>query len=375
MCARPDLAVPEALGPLHSRGNPSSASLPSSSTEDLGRELASAIGPGDPRRIDLVCQVGEVIVRTLYGSIERWRSRSRDDRAYARLRSCRGLPMSTAELYRSVRIYEICQRLPELAQSKLSLSHVLVVLSLPPDQQQTFLRRAEREHWTVRRLRKAVSSAGDPSPATGRPRTAPIMKTLEQALSAESAFDGTESLLGLGAKEAKALLEICTRAQEGLHRAEEQLRQVVSRPARPRVVVIDSARTFALRAQNQLRQQGCHVRIAASASSARSIVDETTDCIVVDPSLVDGSGISLARELRRTFPLLGCVFVVDRSAMPTTDAAEIECVAKESGLTALRVAVTRAAQPRVDARMGRYLRPLVHAPKVRGNESPRNPME
>lgn len=83
------------------------------------------------------------------------------------------------------------------------------------------------------------------------------------------------------------------------------------------------------------------------------MADETTNCLVIDPTLVDGCGVTLAKELMVSNPQLNCVFIAsnpldqrDHQLNEEFNALQVECVNKTSGLASLRIAVARAVRPR-----------------------------
>jgi CheY-like chemotaxis protein len=304
------------------------------------RELEGFEGLVGQSGVDCVRRIGRIVVEVLYGSVEGWRTRTRGDLSYARLEQHPLLAVNASKIYRAVRVYELCERVAPEAVRGLSLSHLLVVLGAEPERQQSLLLRASDQGWSVRQLRSATAQKGSSPPNTGRPRVPPIIRTLRQVLANEAAFDGTESLLTLGSREARTLYETCRRAQRALSLVEKQLTHVLFDRKRPSVLLVDAAPSFALRAQRQLRRQGCRVRVVESAAAAREVVAADTDCCIIDPVLPDGCGVELAEELSKLHPHLSCIFVTDqpRSELPPKLAAS-SLVDKASGLLALRVAV------------------------------------
>jgi len=315
--------------------------------EGLRKLVTCLDGVREQRRIATVCEVGKLVVETLFGGVDSWRHRTKGDLAYARLETQDGLPMTASELYRSVRIYELCDRVPAVLEANcLTLSHLLVALSVEASAQEQILRLASDGHWTVRQLREAVQRMHSPPPVTGRPRVPRVLKTLGQVLASEGAFEGTDALLALSRKEARALLENCRRTRLGLDRAERNLRHVVADRARARVLLVDSARAFAARAQQQLRRQGCNVQVAHTVASAQAAVEAGLECAVIDPRLPDGCGVQLSWQVVATAPAARIVFVTDKweqALQDTPDNAAI--VYKSSGLLTLRIAVATALLP------------------------------
>jgi hypothetical protein len=66
--------------------------------------------------------------------------------------------MSPAALWRSVKIYELCQRIDLRAWKHLSTSHLRLTLLLPHDEQLRLLRLAEEEKWSVAELSERVTA-------------------------------------------------------------------------------------------------------------------------------------------------------------------------------------------------------------------------
>jgi hypothetical protein len=122
--------------------------------------------------LNFALSVGGLIVQSLYsGDLDRWRSRNpKKDRSLRKLARHPNLPMSPEALYRSVAIFEICQRLGISSWQHISTTHVRMVLPLLPDQQANLLEAAEKNKWSARRLDEEVASLRqrDPSTCTNR---------------------------------------------------------------------------------------------------------------------------------------------------------------------------------------------------------------
>ncbi len=104
-------------------------------------------------------EVGRILIEELYaGDLSAWRARGEKDaslRKLSALTASSGVAISRSVLHRSMQIYALLQRIGE-DWSYLGVSHFRVVFSLPDEQQESLLRRADRERWTVRRLEAAV---------------------------------------------------------------------------------------------------------------------------------------------------------------------------------------------------------------------------
>lgn len=316
--------------------------LPADALADL---TAALRGIRKLDRLVTAVQTGKLIIDSLFGGdLHRWRARARAD-TYTTLESHAELPMSAADLYRSVRAYELCERFPWLLTSKLfTLSHVTELFVLDETTQAALLSEARERRWTVRRLRKAVHQATVARSSTGRPRTSQALKTVTRLLNADSAFDGMDSLLSLDPSTAQRLLASCERARKELERAEELLNGVAARRKGPRaqILLVDPDPVFVTRAQSHLRRQRYAVRTATTCKEALGTLEPRTRCAVIAMALPDGSGVDLSTQMRAALPSLHCVLTTVRHH----GAFEIrECppvVRKTSGLLELRIELAKA---------------------------------
>jgi HTH domain found in ParB protein len=103
--------------------------------------------------------------------------------------------MSPAALYRSLAIYELCERLGIRKWKHLSTSHIRAVLPLPPHEQERMLRSAEMCRMTVRQLEQEVGRLRPRDQVQGgRPRlhrSKTIVKHLEKCLESLDELLGT----------------------------------------------------------------------------------------------------------------------------------------------------------------------------------------
>ena len=317
--------------------------------EDRVRKLASELESlREQDRLGAVYRAGELVAEALFGgepSARQSRRRGKGDSLFRKLEDYPDLdlPISRAELYRAVRVYELCRRVPSVLTSKvLTLSHVVAVLSVPPEQQAELLEQADNFEWKVRDLHRAVEKSGAPPAVTGRPRTPTVLKTLGRALAPRDAFEGIDALLGLERQVARELLDVCRRAQTELKRAEKALELAASDRPKVRLLIVDASKAFALRAQQQLRQFGYAVRVARSCAEATECLDPLVRCVIIDLFLPDGNGTELARQLERDHPHIPYIFVTSRQR-PTLS-AELQNVTPlvykgSSGLLPLRAAL------------------------------------
>jgi hypothetical protein len=112
--------------------------------------------------------VGDLVVKELYaGDVCRLRSRERKNHvALRKVASDPDLAMSPSALYRSIAIYEICQRVGGQPWRHVSTTHVRLVLSVAPEEQERLLRDAEANRWGVRELERRVAGLAASRPAT-----------------------------------------------------------------------------------------------------------------------------------------------------------------------------------------------------------------
>ena len=124
------------------------------STERIEHVIAHLNKIGKVATLDFARAVGRLIIEHFYaGDTTCWRNRdARKDASFRKLSRHPNLPMSAGALYRSVCIYEICERLGIRDWKHISTSHVRLVLPLPFPEQDRLLRIAEAHAWPVGRL-------------------------------------------------------------------------------------------------------------------------------------------------------------------------------------------------------------------------------
>jgi hypothetical protein len=106
---------------------------------------------------DLAYEIGELIVRKLFGNLSDWNRYGTRHPSYRQLARRGDLLLSPSGLCRSVGVYSICERLGGRGTWKhLSVSHLQEVLPLEDAEQERLLGMAENERWTVSRLRAEV---------------------------------------------------------------------------------------------------------------------------------------------------------------------------------------------------------------------------
>jgi hypothetical protein len=104
--------------------------------------------------------VGKLVIDEIYGgNVEHWRRRGPKELSLRRLVKHPRLPMSPSALYRSIAIYDLCQRIRIDEWKNLSSSHLRLVLPLPENEQLRLLELAEANAWSVRRLDEEIAAA------------------------------------------------------------------------------------------------------------------------------------------------------------------------------------------------------------------------
>ena len=179
-------------------------------------------------KLEAFLDIGQEVVEQFYGGLEGYRSLGTRRTSLRKLASHPDLPMSKSQLYNAVSIYELSGRAEILFQSEhsLSVSHCVEVLPAPPDRQPDLLVQADRERWSVRRLRQEVDRYRDRAGVGGRPSLLPVVKVasaLRKYLddSGEDPFAGIERMDNLA--EAQDVYAALRRARERLEFGEQRL--------------------------------------------------------------------------------------------------------------------------------------------------------
>jgi hypothetical protein len=109
--------------------------------------------------LEFALSVGRLIIDNLYGGdLERWRVRGAKTASFRKLARHPQLPMSPVALYRSVAMYELCERIAISRWKNICTSHLRSVLPLASGDQERLLRLTEANAWSVRRLEEEVST-------------------------------------------------------------------------------------------------------------------------------------------------------------------------------------------------------------------------
>ncbi len=163
--------------------------------------------------------VGSLIIARFYGgNLDAWRTRGIKDCSLRKLARHPHLPMSAVALYRSIAIYEMCERLGISRCRHLSTSHLRTVLPLSADQQEALLRTAETDRWTVRRLEEEVQAVGtQASTRGGRKRRTRMKKTirlLQKCLDDSNGFVGANDDPDPSPESVRTFVEVIRGLQE-----------------------------------------------------------------------------------------------------------------------------------------------------------------
>ena len=120
--------------------------------------------------LEYAIRVGSLVIHYFYGGdIKSWRSRGPKTQSFRRLARHPELPMSASSLYRCVAIFELCDRLNVVSRwSRITVSHLRVVLPLSEKDQCRLISAANAEHWTVQRLEQEARKVASSAPRRGR---------------------------------------------------------------------------------------------------------------------------------------------------------------------------------------------------------------
>ncbi len=108
--------------------------------------------------LDVTYAIGELVIRELFeGEVGLWGRDGTRRRSYRQLAARGDLVLSPSALCRAVAIYVLCARTGgRAAWRHLSTSHLQEVLALESPQQESLLRAADAQGWTVARLQAEV---------------------------------------------------------------------------------------------------------------------------------------------------------------------------------------------------------------------------
>jgi len=144
------------------------------------------------------------------------------------------LGLSASTLYRYVAVADLCRRLGRRSFMHLGVSHLRQVLPLPTEQQETLIERAERERWTVQKLKAEVQrrrhEGGGPRRGR-RPRSGcrDALQHLRAWAGHEGRLEGLDELARLQREEARGILRMIRLARMDLEIIESRLEVVRER--------------------------------------------------------------------------------------------------------------------------------------------------
>jgi hypothetical protein len=209
-------------------------------TRDVVSELLRIMHETGLRR---TLSIGKLVLDRFFGgSVEHWRDRRRNkNNSVRRLADCAECPLSRSALNQAIAVYATVQARPALGSlDHIDASHISAVLPLDPVDQELWLRRADSERWSVRRLHEEVRAdrrlRGE---RRGRPRVSAYEKSVTRAkrtlVSFELVLDDLENV-ALDRRAEELLIELGTHLSAlnariaGLHRAARQESGLVSTP-------------------------------------------------------------------------------------------------------------------------------------------------
>jgi hypothetical protein len=172
----------------------------------------------------LAVSVGKLVLDRIYGGdIDRWRSRGRKDTSFRTLARHPDLPFSAATLSRSVGIYLVSLRRPDLlALPNLGPSHVRELLGLESNVQDRLLDQANERGWSVEQVRERVShlQPNDLNRLVNKrppPSFVRYLRRLRRAVDGRALLETVEHLDQLDSEQAEELLatvrRLCSQAE------------------------------------------------------------------------------------------------------------------------------------------------------------------
>jgi ActR/RegA family two-component response regulator len=167
------------------------------------------------RRVTLgfALAVGKIVIQNLYSGDSHASRKRHKDVSFRSLAARPDLAMGPSMLNRCVGVYELCNRLGITVDSRITLSHLELVLPLPEAEQARLVHMTEEHRWVVNRLDEEIGRLGiEPTGRRGRRRASRLRKivrtfnkALAQARSLEAEGIGDEPSPD-SAREAEALL-------------------------------------------------------------------------------------------------------------------------------------------------------------------------
>ncbi len=176
--------------------------------DEVVREINAIHGRAS---LDAALSIGRLIVDRFYhGDLSVWRSRKNKEVSFRRLaaRANTDLCVSATSLYRAVALYDLDRRIG-IANLKLTMTQLRVVLGLPEERQVELLTAADNQKWSSDRIeREAVKVRSTMGSRTGRPPSPPLFRAFRKLTHSwkevEEVFDG-EGPANLSSEQAKRL--------------------------------------------------------------------------------------------------------------------------------------------------------------------------
>jgi len=128
--------------------------------------------------------IGELILERFFGGdVGAWRARHTKSQSLRRIAGRPDCPFAKSTLHEAVGIYVATLHLPEVRTfGHVSASHVAAVLPLPVSQQAELLRLAERERWSVRRVKREVAVRRVPERQGPPSQSTPVVDSLRASI-------------------------------------------------------------------------------------------------------------------------------------------------------------------------------------------------
>jgi hypothetical protein len=177
--------------------------------------------------LEFALRVGAVVLHHFFGGdTDAWRARGPKTASFRRLAEHPDLPISAGALCRCVAPYELCERLNAPTRwEHLGVSHLRVVLGLPPPVQERLLAAANENRWTVKDFCAAMRRE-ETKRATrgGRQVQSPVTKTLRALRKCLLEHEPVpQDLEGLSARDIAESLHLVNSARRSLEQLSESL--------------------------------------------------------------------------------------------------------------------------------------------------------
>jgi len=292
----------------------------------------------------LVVSVGKLVIEHFFaGDFQAWRKRHKKDVSLRKLSNHPALAMEPSELYRTVAMYELYQRVAIDPRGRLSTSHLRYCLPLPESEQERFLRRAEAEGWSVAKLCDEIACArpkrsvsrGGPKPGAHVQR---LLRNLLKGLNEledyvadgrrwrqESSFESAMEIATLVLKTQRLVDHMIARRPRTAYGVEaseiaedldasgatigctyehdsEMCRS--GQPPSPRVLIVEDNELVGRSLLRAVSWHGAAIVVGTVREAAALIADTRgrVDAAILDLQLPDGNGIELLAPLREHFP-------------------------------------------------------------------------